>query len=112
MLKFLNMGSQTLLRILEALDSETSGQSKGHLPPYVRLPKSGERCPVSGLSRSHINNLILPNAANHRRPPVRSVSLKTPGAVRGVRLIDVASLVGYIEGQAQADSKGGAPRDD
>jgi hypothetical protein len=31
-------------------------------------------------------------------PPVRSVSLKKPGKTRGIRLIDLGSLLEYLDG--------------
>lgn len=64
------------------------------LPEFLRLPASGLRCPVSGLTRSALNELILGDA-----PPVRSVVLRKRGAVRGVRLIDTASLLDYLHRQ-------------
>ena len=67
------------------------------MPAYVRLPKSSTRCSVSGLSRSSLNELILPSAGNGFKPPVRSRVLKKHGASRGVRLIDVESLLSYIK---------------
>ena len=61
------------------------------LPEFIRLPRSSERCQISGLSRAGLNNLILgPN------PPVRSVCLRKRGALRGVRLIVVQSLIEYL----------------
>lgn len=63
---------------------------------YLRLPKPGERCPVSGLSRAKLNQLILASERNNFRPPVASRSVKEPGATRGVRLIVRASLLKYL----------------
>lgn len=62
-------------------------------PKYIRLPKTGERDPVCGLSRSELRFAFK---SGH----VKSVSLKKPGKDRGVRLIEVASLLSWIEGQA------------
>ena len=66
-------------------------------PTYVRLPKAGERCPHSGMSRSMLNNLILPSKENNYNPPVRSKSVVRPGKTRGTRLIDLDSLKAYVE---------------
>ena len=66
------------------------------LPEYMRLPKSGERDPHFGLSRSYLNTLILPTLAQPH-PPVKSKSLRKPHLSRGVRLINVASLKAYID---------------
>ena len=45
-------------------------------PEFVRLPRAGQRCPLTGLSRSAINTLVLPTAENHFQPPVRSFVLR------------------------------------
>lgn len=65
-------------------------------PEFIRLPKPGKLCPHTGLSRSKMNELILPCQANAFKPPVRSVSLKKRGQIRGVRLIIFDSLMGYL----------------
>ena len=64
---------------------------------FIRLPKSGEVCPCCGLSRSKLNQLILPNDRNGHSPPVRSKVVCAPGKRRGVRLIDLQSLMDYLE---------------
>lgn len=72
---------------------------------FERLPKSGQRDAIFSLSRSTWNLLILPCKANNFRPPIKSISLRKPGAVRGVRLISVASARAYFQGLvAQADA--------
>ena len=61
------------------------------LPEFLRLPLSGRRCQVTGLSRGGMNDLILgPN------PPVKSVCLRRPGARRGVRLVVTDDLLRYL----------------
>ena len=71
--------------------------SKASPPEYIRLPRAGTRCPVTGLTRTALNELILPTAANGYRPPVRSYSLKRSGQIRGIRLISLPDLVRHIE---------------
>ncbi len=68
------------------------------LPEFCRLPRSGQRCSISGLSRSKLNELILGHA-----PAVRSVVLRKRGATRGVRLIEAASLVQFLRRQQPQD---------
>lgn len=68
-------------------------------PEFIRLPRRGQ-CPHSGLSRSYLNGLILPNQENGNNPPVRSVCLRKRGRLRGVRLISLHSLLDYLNGQA------------
>jgi hypothetical protein len=66
-------------------------------PEFIRLPKPGKLCPHTGLSRSKLNELILPCEANHFKPPVKSISLRKRGQVRGVRLIVFDSLISDSE---------------
>ena len=65
-------------------------------PEFVGLPKPGTRCPWTGLSRSKLNELILPSASNGYRPPVVSKMLRHPGRVRGIRLIVLAGLLSHL----------------
>jgi len=65
-------------------------------PQFLRLPKPGTQCLHTGLSRSTLNELILPNEANGFKPPVRSVVHKKKYAVRGIRLINFRSLIDYL----------------
>jgi hypothetical protein len=65
-------------------------------PEFIRLPKSGTRDAFSGLSRSGMNSVILATKANNFKPPVKSVVLRRPGSVRGVRLIVAQSLREYL----------------
>ena len=77
-------------------------------PEFLRLPKPGQLCPLSGLSRSAINELILPTARNHNEPPVRSFCLRQRGAQTGIRLVDYASLREYIRAHVEPVSGKGA----
>ena len=72
-------------------------------PPreFLRLPKPGRLCEVTGLSRAKLNELILPCKANNFRPPVKSFALRQRGATRGVRLIVYQSLMDYLRQQMQ-----------
>lgn len=65
-------------------------------PEFIRLPKSGNLCPWTGLSRSKLNELILPSTNNGHRPPVRSISLRNRNQVKAVRLINFDSLLAYL----------------
>lgn len=67
---------------------------------YIRLPRTGSRCPITGLSRAKMNELILPCKENSFKPVVRSYSLKRPGQIRGVRLISLPDLIRYITSQS------------
>ena len=74
-------------------------------PETIRLPKPGLLCPHSGLTRSYLNELILPCAANNWKPPVRSFPLRKRGAQRGIRLIVWSSLKAYLYAQEAAGNK-------
>ena len=65
-------------------------------PLYIRLPPQGQKCPHSGLTRSKLNELILPTPRNNFRPLVKSLNSCPPGKERGVRLIIWASLKAYL----------------
>jgi predicted DNA-binding transcriptional regulator AlpA len=58
---------------------------------WARPPKNGQH--LEGLSRSYIYRLIESKA-------VKSMSLTTPGAKKGVRLISVSSLRQWLAAQA------------
>jgi hypothetical protein len=71
-------------------------------PEFLRLPPPGVRCPFTGLSRSALNELILPTELNGFKPPVRSFCIRRRGARTGIRLIDYASLKAYIHTNAES----------
>lgn len=66
-------------------------QEVGLVPEFIRLPRNGERCHFSGLSRATLNELILGT-----NPRVKSLYLRKPGTARGIRLIHLASLLAYL----------------
>ena len=66
---------------------------------WIRLPRPGNRCPLTGLSRSTLAELVRPCERNDWQPPVESRLLKRKHAARGVLLINRASLLAFIEGQ-------------
>lgn len=70
---------------------------EAHFEPItIRLPRTGARCPWTGLTRSALNDLVLPNKANNFKAPVKSRLLKAKGAARGIRLISFASLKDHL----------------
>jgi len=80
---------------------ETTSE-QGFGPEFIRLPKKGKRCPLTGLSRSALYELIA-----GENPVVMSKSIVKPGRSRGTRLIVVSSLLNWVH---QADSRRVAPR--
>ena len=81
-----------------------TGDSPSFTPYYLRLPRTGSFCPWTGLSRSKLNQLILPCAENGNAPPVKSLCLKKRGALRGTRLILFESLMDHLQKQIQHDN--------
>jgi len=65
---------------------------------WLRLPRPGERCPMSGLSRSTLVELVRPCDRNGFAPPVEAKHLRRKGTQRGVVLINRASLQEYLSG--------------
>jgi len=75
-------------------------------PEFIRLPKDGTLCRYTGLSRSGMNQLILPSKLNGYNPPVNSFIQKTnPHTIRGVRLIVYESLIAYLRQQMRCAEK-------
>ena len=85
----------------------TAANRPNEKPEWIRLPKPGERCVYTGLSRSTLNELTIPSDANSYLPPVRSAVIKKRGAMRGIRLICFDSLMGYIAGLCEVGFEGG-----
>lgn len=81
----------------KSYDTATRGSTA---PEYVRLPHPGSKCQHTGLSRSTLNELILPCEANSFKPQVKSVVQKKKYAVRGIRLIHYRSLIDYLNSLA------------
>ncbi len=63
-------------------------EHEGGMPIWVRAPAKGLE-PYTGLSRGRMYAL-------HRDGLVRTASLKPKGAVRGVRLFNLRSLLDFI----------------
>ena len=79
-------------------------------PRYIRMPRWGERCPHSGLTRSAIDSLVRSQQSNKFHPPVVSKIMRQTGAGKGVRLIDYQSLMDYLaalpDGTAEQEGSG------
>lgn len=98
------------MKTQSAIQQEAAGltaQSSGR-PEWVRLPKPGQRCPHTGLSRTTLNELVVPCPANSYLPPVKSAVIKKRGAMRGIRLISYDSLTAYLGNLCESQISGGA----
>jgi hypothetical protein len=84
-----------------ALTAQDTGR-----PEWVRLPKPGRRCIHTGLSRSTLNELVIPCEVNNFLPPVKSAVIKKRGAMRGIRLVSYDSLMAHIESLCTVDERG------
>jgi hypothetical protein len=84
-----------------------AAKAPSHHPEFIRLPKPRTLCAWTGLSRSELNELILPSPLNGFRPPVRSVSLRNRGQIRAVRLVDFDSLMAYLRSLEVPGDDGG-----
>ena len=69
---------------------------------WMRLPRAGTRCPVSGLSRTGLIELCRPHPKNDNNPPVEAKILRRKGTQRGVLLINRNSLLRHIDSQPNA----------
>ncbi len=67
------------------------------VPEWLRLPSPGKAEPHTGLRRSLLYDLIKSRA-------VKSVAIRKPGCIRGVRLIHGPSLLAYLERLATEQS--------
>lgn len=71
------------------------------VPPIIRLPKPGARCPHTQLSRTGLTELIAPTARNGHKPPVKAIYQRAHRyAQRGTWLIPAENLFRYLLGRA------------
>lgn len=75
-------------RKLSTTAAELMAERQGQLPVWIRSPKSGSEH-FSGFSRSKLYEL----AGDGK---IRSVSIREPGQVKGVRLFHLASILDFI----------------
>lgn len=80
----------------QRLEATTELSTQATAAEFMRLPRPKDRDPIFGLSRTFLNQLILPTERNHYRPPVYSHVLRRRGYRTGIRLISVDSLRQYI----------------
>ena len=58
-------------------------------PEFIRLPRPGQRCPLTGLSRTTLCELIAGG-------DVRAKKLRKHGSIRGITLVLRDSLLDYL----------------
>lgn len=77
------------------IEAPTEARAK---PEWLRMPKPGHTCPVTGLSRAYLYRLATDGK-------IKTVSLRDRGKLRGVRLISYDSLLAYIEKAGAEEAK-------
>lgn len=83
----------------DPLRQPLASSNNKQLPEFLRLPRAGSRCPVTGLSRATINALILGD-----NPSVKSICLRRRGSARGIRLVVTISLLEFLYQQTGVSS--------
>lgn len=79
-----------------SLEAELA-RTLARIPPILRLPKTGTRCPYTQLSRTGLSELISPTSRNGGKPPVRAIYQRAHRyAQRGIWLIPAETLFRYI----------------
>jgi hypothetical protein len=72
---------------------------------WIRLPEEGEKCKISGLSRTGLAELLEEADPVTGEKYVLSLRKQKPGATRAVRLINKKSLQDYLRRTAE-DQRG------
>lgn len=88
-------------RKLSTTAAELQAERQGQLPVWIRSPKSGPEH-FCGFSRAKLYEL----AGDGK---IRSVSIREPGQVKGVRLFHLGSILDFVarcEAQASTDKEG------
>jgi hypothetical protein len=65
-------------------------------PEILRLPPPGGRCPVTGLARTTLVDLTVPNPRNGFLPPVPARAHRRRAALRPRWYISTAALLDYL----------------
>jgi hypothetical protein len=79
------------------MQTHTANDLHTPTPVFIRMPRYGQKCPHTGLTRSALDLLTRPQPANNFRPAVKSRLMRQTGASgRTIRLIDFDSLVRHL----------------
>lgn len=77
------------------------------LPEFIHMPDGKDKCPVTGMSRTWLLERIRESQKSNY--PIKAHHIREKGRLRGVILIDRASLVTWVSEQP-APSWGENPR--
>jgi hypothetical protein len=67
-----------------------------HEDEFLRIPSRGEKCPITGLSRTSVEEIVVPSKKNNFNPPVRARLRRKPGKLRGIWLIPRQEYIRYF----------------
>jgi len=82
-----------------------SGSPDPPTAEYIRLPKPGERCPLTGLSRTSLVEVINERDRESGEFLVLQFTKKRYGKQRGIRMINRASLLAHLDKRAREQSQ-------
>jgi hypothetical protein len=87
----MNGERKDFLRVMPAQSraAEIASDREGNLPVWVRAPKHGHEF-YSGCTRPKLYEWAAKGF-------IRSVSIREPGRIKGVRLFHLASILAFIE---------------
>lgn len=88
------------MALMSTPHTKNNSENSNSRPAFIRLPKAGQRCIYTGLTRSYLNFLTLASPANGYKPWVKSHVVRQDNSkTRGVRLIDFEDLLRHIRSQ-------------
>ena len=76
------------------LNARFTAVPPGQLPEFCKLPSPGERCPLTGASRSWILDM-------EKLGKVKVVRVRQPGKMRGACFVYVPSLLALLRGELE-----------
>lgn len=71
---------------------------------WIRLPAEGEKCPVTGLYRTALSEILEERNPATGEKCVLSIIQRKDGASRGIRMINKQSLLDFLNRKGQAQS--------
>jgi hypothetical protein len=85
--------------LVEASVTSPQTEANGSTPEFLRLPRPGKRCFLTGLSRTTLLELVTEGHVN-------ASYLRKRNALRGIWLIHRESLLAYLRSQRVEARKG------
>jgi hypothetical protein len=63
---------------------------------FLRIPARGAKCPISKLSRTAVEELVVPSKKNNFNPAIKAKYHRRPGKLRGTWLIPRQAYLEYF----------------